>query len=64
MVERMMMLSYSPGSEPGLAFRFHESQWCLTAEETELMPLSQHVLTKAGTYDETEVSETGLYARF
>lgn len=43
--ERMMILLYSPGSKSGLVTKLHEIQRCLTTEETELMALTQRVLT-------------------
>ena len=52
--ERMMILLYSSGTKPGLVSKLHEIQRCLTPEETELMALTQRVLTKVDAMTDEE----------
>lgn len=58
--ERMMILLYSPGSKPGLVSKLHEIQGCLTPDETELMALSQRVLTKVEAMTDEEFQTLDL----
>lgn len=58
--ERMMILLYSPGTKPGLVSKLHEIQRCLTTEETELMTLTQRVLTKVTTMTDEEFQTLDL----
>lgn len=58
--ERMMILLYSPGTKPGLVSKLHEIQRCLTPEETELMALTQRVLTKVTTMTDEEFQTLDL----
>ena len=62
--ERMMILLYSPGTKPGLVSKLHEIQRCLTPEETELMALTQRVLTKVDAMSNTEFAELRLFTDF
>lgn len=58
--ERMMILLYSPGTKPRLVSKLHEIQRCLTPEETELMTLTQRVLTKVTTMTDEEFQTLDL----
>ena len=58
--ERMMILLYSPGTKPGLVSKLHEIQRCLTPEETELMALTQRVLTKVTAMSDEEFQTLDL----
>lgn len=58
--ERMMILLYSPGTKPGLVSKLHEIQRCLTPEETELMALTQRVLTKVTAMTDEEFQTLDL----
>ena len=62
--ERMMILLYSSGTKPGLVSKLHEIQRCLTPEETELMALTQRVLTKVDAMSNTEFAELRLFTDF
>lgn len=58
--ERMMILLYSPGTKPGMVSKLHEIQRCLTPEETELMALTQRVLTKVTAMTDEEFQTLDL----
>ena len=58
--ERMMIMLYSPGTKPGLVSKLHEIQRCLTPEETELMALTQRVLTKVTVMTDEEFQTLDL----
>lgn len=58
--ERMMILLYSPGTKSGLVLKLHEIQQCLTPEETELMALTQRVLTKVAAMTDEEFQTLDL----
>lgn len=58
--ERMMILLYSPGTKSGLVTKLHEIQRCLTPEETELMALTQRVLTKVTAMTDEEFQTLDL----
>lgn len=55
---------YSPGSKSGLVSKCYEIQRCLTPEETELMALTQRVLTKVDAMTDEEFLEIELFSEF
>lgn len=58
--ERLMILLYSPGTKSGLVSKLHEIQRCLTPEETELIALTQRVLTKVTAMTDEEFQTLDL----